>query len=163
MSKRKRGRPHKWHPQIIAGWRFAKGKSIAETAKKWMVSPDTVKRACRDHGEGALEARQAALFDLLMTLTDRLIFVHEKRGGYLPVVLSLSRRIGYVELNIQETERAMDARGIVYRSLLPKKSAAMEKREQQAREWEKIFGFEDDEEFDGEWTLSHSQQAVLGW
>src|SRR5437763_3072020 len=108
MSERKRGRgrPHKWYPHMIAGWRYAKNASIAETAKKFAVSADTVKRACRDHGKDALTARHAWFFDQWNLLTDRLLFVHEKRGGYLPVVLNLSRRIKQLEAGLKETERA---------------------------------------------------------
>jgi hypothetical protein len=67
---KKRGRPPKWDPQIIAGWRYAKGATVAQAAKKWMVSDETVKpvvanlkgrllmlEACRRENEAAMARR----------------------------------------------------------------------------------------------------------
>jgi len=166
-SKRKRGRPHKWYPHMIAGWRYAKGASIAETAKKFRVSPDTVKRACREHGEGALQARQAWFFDQWNLLTDRLLFVHEKRGGYLPVVLNLSRRIEQLEAGLRETEYAMAAKGIPYTSLLPEPSPVIERMRDQASQFEKIMGIDDPDDDDlwghKDWELSSFQEREHGW
>lgn len=165
--KRGRGRPHKWNPQIIAGWRYAKGASIAETARKWMVSNDTVKRACRDYGDGALEARHAWFEERWNILTDRLIFVFEKRGGYLPVVLNLRRRIWMLEAGLRETEAAMAARGIAYTPSAICKPRQEDSRLRELREMNRVFGLEDFDddgpsEFD-EWNLSPDQEKVLGW
>jgi hypothetical protein len=151
---------------MIAGWRYAKGASIAETARKFRVSRDTVKRACRDHGDGALAARQAWFYDQWHLLTDRLLFVHEKRGGYLPVVLNLSRRIKQLEAGLRETERAMSGRGISYTPLLPEPSPASERQREEARRWDRVFGFDGDEDDPWgctEWGLTPFQERELGW
>lgn len=166
VVKRKRGRPHKWYPHMIAGWRYAKGASIAETARKFKVSADTVKRACRDHGEGALQARQAWFFNQWDLLTDRLMFVYEKRGGYLPVVRNLSRRIDQLEAGLRETELAMAARGIPYEPMLPPPSPESERRREEVGEFARLFGVDaqdEDDPWGKDWELSGFQERELGW
>lgn len=166
-TKRGRGRPHKWHPQIIAGWRQAKGASIAETAKKWSVSADTVKRACRDHGEGALLARQDWFIRQHGVLIDRQLEVFEKRGGYLPVVRNLARRIGMLEAGVRETEAAMALRGIAFTpSRIGAPSAADADREER-RKWDKALGIdgldEDNPWENDDWEMSSFDDHQGGW
>lgn len=52
------GRPSKVEPIKLVAWRQAHKASIPETAKRWNVSPATVKRLCRDYGEAAKLERQ---------------------------------------------------------------------------------------------------------
>lgn len=57
MTDIKKGRKFSIDPLRVAGWRQSKGKSIAETAKHFGISPRTVTNYCRDHGEPARQAR----------------------------------------------------------------------------------------------------------
>lgn len=52
------GRPHKIEPIKLVAWRQAHKASIAETAKRWSVSPATVKRLTRDYADAAKLERQ---------------------------------------------------------------------------------------------------------
>ena len=163
MNDRKRGRPPKWNPQIIAGWRYAKGATIAATARKFMVSADTVKRACRDHGEGALEARQTWFFHRWLLLNDRLTVVFTKHGGYRPVVLNLMRRIDMLESACRETERAMQARCIPY-TPSPIATPSPTPQASETAKWGKALGLYDDDAGQyGEWELSEFQQRGMPW
>ena len=126
VSERKRGRPHRVQPQIIAGWRFAKNKSIAETAKKFGVSTDTVKRACRDHWETGLQGRHAWLADEYgKVITQQLQAAHldDSSARYVSwhgvTLLTLEVHCKKLEKSLRETEAAMTARGIPFVSALP--------------------------------------------
>jgi hypothetical protein len=100
-------------------------------------------------------------------LTDRLLFVFEKRGGYRPVVMNLKRRIEMLEAGARETEAEMAERGIAFKpSGLGQPKARNETLEDTQR-WASILGIgEVDGDFpeDGsEWNLSASQERCLGW
>lgn len=57
MNEVTKGRPIKVDPIKVAAWRQARKASIAATAKRFAISPATVKRYCRDHGAEAEIAR----------------------------------------------------------------------------------------------------------
>lgn len=57
-SRKLGGRPTKVEPIKLVAWRQAHNASIPETAKRWNVSPATVKRMCRDYGAAAKLERQ---------------------------------------------------------------------------------------------------------
>jgi hypothetical protein len=132
-----------------------------------MVSTDTVKRACRDQGEGALLARQAWFNERWVALHDRLLFVFENRGGYRPVVANLSRRIEMLEAGVRETEAAMAERGIAHAPSVIGKPKTRNEASANTQQWAAILGIgEMDDDFpeDGsEWNLSASQEHYLGW
>jgi hypothetical protein len=152
---------------MIAGWRYAKGASIAETARKFRVSADTVKRACRDHGEGALEARHAWFESQWHQLTDRLLFTYEKRGGYGRVVRNLKKRIAFLEARQAENEAAMRARGIPVKSSSITGPGTPCPRPTETKRWADVLGFDDPDESrfaDGEqWEWSAFQERAFGW
>lgn len=52
------GRPHKAEPIKVVAWRQAHNASIAGTAKRWGISPATVKRLCREYGAAATAERK---------------------------------------------------------------------------------------------------------
>jgi len=57
MTETKKGRPAKVDPVRVVRWRQARKATIAETAKRFGISPATVKRYTRDHSEEAEQAR----------------------------------------------------------------------------------------------------------
>lgn len=137
----KRGRPHKLNPHVIAGWRYAKEASIAETAKHFKVSLDTVKRACRDHGEGALQARQSYFSNQWDLQTDRQLEAFE--SGNFRAAESYEESIWRIEAGLRETERAMAKRGVAYVPAMPETATPSSEQRQQEVERarrRKIFG-----------------------
>jgi hypothetical protein len=149
---------------MVAGWRHAKGATIAETALRWKISKATVKRYCAAQSEEeALRARHDWFANRWVLLTDRLAFTYEKRGGHRPTVRQLSRRIEQLEARGKETERALDKRGISYLPWFAKEpDPEFEARVEERRSWAKVLEIDDDwvgDDFDrleagGEWRLN---------
>jgi hypothetical protein len=152
---------------MVAGWRYAKGATIAETARHWKISIATVKRYCAAQSEEeALRARHTWFADQWVLLTDRLAFTYEVRGGHRPTVRQLSRRIEQLELRGNETERAMDKRAISYVSWFAKEpDPEFDARVEERRSLAKVLEIDDDwvgDAFDrleagGEWRLENDR------
>jgi hypothetical protein len=118
VTRRKPGGEQRWSPEVVAGWRYAGDRSIAETARRWLVSEATVKRYCSQLGgaAGALTARHKWFVDKWELLTGTIERVYSKGyEGPLPAALkAIPDRLPLLKRQGRQTEIAMEKRGIKF-------------------------------------------------